>query len=105
MIREILIKPVLNGFICTVGCQLVVFQSASEMVREIEAYYKNPGVMVKAFMAKAVNKMSDGPLREATTACSDVMPCSEVRDSEMRDSTAIRRSAQISRFPEVRAGS
>ena len=93
MIREILIKPVLNGFICTVGCQLVVFQSASEMVREIEAYYKNPEVVEKAFMAKAVNKMSDGPYVDERPRVGDGR-LSEACDTvcETRNPTPIRES-------------
>jgi hypothetical protein len=61
MIREITITPVLNGFVCKVGCQKVVFESVSEMARNLEAYYKNPEETEKRFIKEAVNKMNDGP--------------------------------------------
>ena len=61
MIREITITPVLNGFVCKVGCQKVVFQSPSELARAVERYYKNPDETEKEFLAGAVNKMNDGP--------------------------------------------
>ena len=68
MIREITITPVLNGFICKVGCQKVVFQSLLEMVQRIEEYYNHPEVVEKVFLAKAVNKINDGPcVAEAPT--------------------------------------
>ena len=61
MIREITITPVLNGFVCKVGCQKVVFQSPSELARAVERYYKNPEETEKEFLAGAVNKMNDCP--------------------------------------------
>ena len=61
MIREITITPVLNGFVCKVGCQKVVFESISEMARNLEDYYKNPEETEKRFIKEAVNKMNDGP--------------------------------------------
>ena len=61
MIREITITPVLNGFVCKVGCQKVVFQSVTDLVRAIERYYQKPEATEKEFLAEAVNKMNDGP--------------------------------------------
>lgn len=61
MTREINIKPVLNGFICKVGCQTVVFGDVATLASNIERYYKNPEAVEKEFIAKAVNKMMDGP--------------------------------------------
>ena len=61
MIREITITPVLNGFVCKVGCQKVVFQSVVDLVRAIERYYQKPEETEKEFLAGAVNKMNDGP--------------------------------------------
>ena len=63
MIREINIKPVLNGFICKVGCQTVVFTSVKDLVRGIEEYYNHPEETEQRFVAAAVNKtMDNGPL-------------------------------------------
>jgi hypothetical protein len=62
MIREITITPVLNGFVCKVGCQTVVFESISEMIRNLEAYCKDSSAVEKEFLKKAVNKMNDGSM-------------------------------------------
>lgn len=62
MIREITITPVLNGFVCKVGCQKVVFQSVVDLVRAIERYYREPEKTEKEFLAEAVNKMNDCPM-------------------------------------------
>ena len=61
MIREITITPVLNGFVCKVGCQKVVFECIEDMVENIADYYRNPEKVEKEFLAQAVNKMDDGP--------------------------------------------
>lgn len=72
MVREIKITPVLNGFVCKVGCQTVVFQSITEMVKNLEEYYKNPAVVEKQFIAEAVNKMNEGPLAVCNESCDNV---------------------------------
>jgi len=83
MIREITIKPVLNGFVCKVGCQTVVFNSARELAENIERYYKNPDAVEKDFIAKAVNKtMDEYPAPECGEPCvvdprPDCNPCCE----------------------------
>jgi hypothetical protein len=56
MTREIKITPVLNGFVCQVGCQTVVFESVSELALNIERYYRNPDAVEKEFITRAVNK-------------------------------------------------
>jgi len=56
-----MIKPVLNGFVCKVGCQTVVFGDTLTLSREIKAYYDNPEATEAKFLAKAVNKTNDGP--------------------------------------------
>ena len=76
MIREITITPVLNGFVCKVGCQKVVFQSVVDLVRAIERYYEKPEATEKQFLAEAVNKMNDGP-----QPCEPVRACEEACDT------------------------
>lgn len=68
MIREISIKPVLNGFICKVGCQQVVFESVTNLVQNLDAYLRDPDVVEKEFVRDAVNKMPDQP-QCMPTAC------------------------------------
>ncbi len=92
MTREITITPVLNGFVCKVGCQKVVFESISEMVRNLEAYYKNPDATEKKFIAEAVNKMPDGPDGPVAEACDCAAP------TPMRESLG----ESLNRTPVVR---
>lgn len=90
MIREITITPVLNGFVCKVGCQTVVFTSVDELALNIEKYYNNPEEMEKQFLAKAVNQMNTGPCsvaeppRERITAGEEICGnsiCSSTRET------------------------
>ena len=87
MIREIKITPVLNGFICKVGCQTVVFGDIATLAQNIERYYKNPEAVEKEFIAKAVNKMNDG-LCVSEPAC-DVGPV-RAETCEERNPTPLR---------------
>jgi hypothetical protein len=57
MSREIIITPVLNGFVCQVGCQRVVFGSTRELAVAVEEYYNHPEDTEKRFIEKAINKM------------------------------------------------
>jgi hypothetical protein len=61
MLREITIIPVLNGYICRVGCQSVVFQQRGQMLSEIEKYLIDPEAVEKSYVRDAVNKMPDRP--------------------------------------------
>ena len=65
MIRDISIKAVLNGFVCNVGCQQVVFSSVTELQMWLGAYLTNPEETEKTFMAQACNykhTLGAGPL-------------------------------------------
>lgn len=42
MIRNIHIKPVLNGFVVTVGCQELVYASTSALLFDLGDYFGNP---------------------------------------------------------------
>lgn len=57
MTREIVITPVLNGFICKVGCQKVVFESIPRLIVGLEEYLHNPDIVEKKYIKEAVNKM------------------------------------------------
>ena len=54
--REIHIKPVLNGFIVTVGCGAVVFTSIDELCKELNRYHSAPEQVEKEYQEKAINK-------------------------------------------------
>lgn len=61
MTREIRIVPVLNGYICEVECQRIVFQSRNDLVTALNRYYTNPEEVEKEYTANAVNKMRGVP--------------------------------------------
>ena len=92
MTREIKITPVLNGFVCTVGCQKVVFNDIVDMCENIATYYRNPSKVEKEFLEKAVN---DGPCAVEREEPCGVRPAREVCDSgecvgEARNPTPLR---------------
>lgn len=80
MIREISITPVLNGFICKVGCQRVVFESVSRLVDELEKYLRNPSGTEQRFINDAVNKMPDQPSMQTT--CEPTSMCGEITSTQ-----------------------
>jgi hypothetical protein len=57
MIREIHIRPVLNGYIVNVGCQTIVFTDRKTAVGTLSDYLHNPDEVEKHFLANALNKM------------------------------------------------
>jgi len=59
--REVHIRPVLNGFLVTVGCQNLVFESIENLAAELVKYQKAPRAVEKSYLANAVNK---GPATE-----------------------------------------
>lgn len=86
MAREINIRPVLNGFVCQIGCQTVVFDDTKHMAKEIERYYKNPEKVEQEYLENALNSHNmtvpqpvcnnvcePTPMgRTATEACCDI---------------------------------
>lgn len=53
--KELLITPVLNGFVVRVGCQQVVFKDAAELGANITKYYTNPRDTEHSFLKNKVN--------------------------------------------------
>ena len=53
--RKIQIQPVLNGYICQVGCQTVVFGSTEELMTALEDYLKDPGKIEAWYREKALH--------------------------------------------------
>lgn len=60
MIRNFNVKPVLNGYICHVGCQTVVFNSKKALLRTLEEYLDKPAEVEQQFIKEAINPM--GPI-------------------------------------------
>jgi hypothetical protein len=59
IMRPITINPALNGYICQVGCQTVVFESAESLLSALRDYLKDPIGTEKRFRENAVNKMPE----------------------------------------------
>lgn len=59
MIRDIHITPVLNGFICDVGCQRVVIAGKTQLLNELARYLDAPEQVEKEYVANAVNRMPE----------------------------------------------
>jgi len=64
MLREVHIRPVLNGFIVDVGCQTLVFPTVKKLVKALEAYYTtdDPDRMEKLWLDNSVNSHKLGPM-------------------------------------------
>lgn len=63
MVRAITIEPVLNGFVCRVGCQTVVVKSVDELTIHIHNYYSKPDEYEARFIKEnTVNKMMELPI-------------------------------------------
>jgi len=54
-IKKITIRPVLNGFVVTVGCQEVVFMEIETLVKELIRYHKNPRAVEEEYLQNPVN--------------------------------------------------
>lgn len=53
--REIVIIPVLNGFLVQIGCQKVVVNSIHDLTEGIRDYYTNPEKTEKDWIAHKLN--------------------------------------------------
>ena len=50
--RDIRISRVMNGFMVKVGCQTLVFQTQSELLRELDQYLAKPEETEKRFVTQ-----------------------------------------------------
>jgi hypothetical protein len=73
MIRSIEIQPVLNGFIVKVGCQILVFDSRTELLTNLRLYLENSEDTERRFMRESLNtgQLGEG-LRLTETAVNQV---------------------------------
>ena len=58
--REITIKPVLNGYVVTVGCSEVVFTSRKKLVKELARYLKDPQAVEEEYTGCCRTEVSIG---------------------------------------------
>lgn len=77
MVREIHISPVLNGFVCKVGCQTVVFTSRQSMLEGIDLYYERPEETERQMLSNPVNRTAEVPCAPPTGLCAGSEPCTQ----------------------------
>lgn len=56
MIRDIKIHPVLNGFVVTVGCQALAFESGTKLLEELHRYLTDSDNVERIYREKALNR-------------------------------------------------
>lgn len=61
MTINIVIEPVLNEWVCTVGCRRVVFDNLDRILDHMRAYYRDSELVEKSFVGSAINRTFDGP--------------------------------------------
>ena len=69
MTREITIQPVLNGYVCVVGCQRVAFTDKQTMLGQLSEYLDKPDEVEQRYIERAVNKMPAVPQPCRPTDC------------------------------------
>lgn len=55
MLREFTIKPVLNGYIVRIGCQIVVFTSLDKLLSTIKSYLCDPSNVEESYLKNSTN--------------------------------------------------
>ncbi len=59
MIRDITIKPALNGYIVKVGCQTVVFDDRAKLLADLKQYLEQPAVVEQHYRTWALNPIEE----------------------------------------------
>ena len=65
MIRKIEIQPVLNGFVVTAGCTVVVFESVEKLTTELRSYLTDPDAVEKQYQTESINANKLGLVAQA----------------------------------------
>lgn len=70
--REVTISPVLNGWIVRVGCQTLVYDDKSDLLRDFVAFLEDPVKTERRIVETAVNRQITMPgMRTPAMACED----------------------------------
>ncbi len=86
MIRDIYIRPVLNGFLIKVGCQYVVFDDRDKMVDNLMRYLLDPERVEKEW---TVGAMHAKHLLGAPAGIAAVAPPHEMAGAEINTNAEI----------------
>ncbi len=65
--RQVTIMPCLNGWVCTVGCQTVVFNDLDKMCEALRDYAKAPDEIEALWIKHAVNQTMTAVLHPCAT--------------------------------------
>ena len=58
--RDVTIKPALNGYVVRLGCQRVVFNDRAQMLRALDDYLENPREVERTYLEKSINSRQLG---------------------------------------------
>ena len=69
--RDVTIKPALNGYVVRLGCQRVVFTDRAQMLRALDDYLENPREVERMYLVNSCNSKQLGFADNAATAGQD----------------------------------
>lgn len=75
MIRSFTVTPVLNGYVVSVGCQVIVFTSGIDLTNAISAYLDNPDMVEKSFTEDSINSKHLMPQTRPENYTQPCEPC------------------------------
>ena len=58
--RDVTIKPALNGYVVRLGCQRIVFTDRALMLRALDDYLENPNSVEQHYLEKSINSRQLG---------------------------------------------
>ena len=58
--RDVTIKPALNGYVVRLGCQRVVFTDRVQMLQVLDDYLENPYDVERMYLGKSCNSRQLG---------------------------------------------
>ena len=65
--RDITIKPALNGYVVRLGCQRIVFTDRAQMLQELNSYLENPNEVENTYLRKSINSRQFGFVSNSNT--------------------------------------
>lgn len=80
--REIIIIPVLNGFLVQIGCQKVVVNSIRDLTEGIRDYYANPAETEKRWISNKLNDTLECPAGQPEQYLTQAPTCNAVPERE-----------------------
>jgi hypothetical protein len=81
-VKELHIRPVLNGFVVKIGCQEVVFTSVKDFIKEFTRYQEKSDEVEKEYIKNALNKV--GILTPSAETPTRPMTATELLQAQMQ---------------------